>query len=65
MLFQKYRAIIRLEYIGGVIMNEIITEKLYYDDPSAQIVVFPQQDILTLSGGLDDGEILLPEDSFD
>ena len=46
-------------------MKEIITEKLYYDDPSAQIVVFPQQDILTLSGGLNDGEILLPEDSFD
>lgn len=42
-------------------MNELLNEKLYYDDPSAQIVVFPQQDILTFSGE----EVVLPEDEFE
>lgn len=40
-------------------MNEVIAEKIFYDDPTVQIIVFPQQDILT-SSGLD-----LPDDDWD
>lgn len=30
-------------------MNELMNEKTNYETPFAQIVVFPQQDILTIS----------------
>ncbi len=43
-------------------MNEIMNEKLQYDTPSAQIVIFPQQDILTNSDGF--GPIILPDDEW-
>lgn len=39
-----------------------MNEKLQYDTPFAQIVIFPQQDILTLSGNND---IELPFEPWD
>ena len=44
-------------------MNEMMIDKLKYDSPSAQIVVFPEQDIVTTSGG-GNGSIILPEDEW-
>ena len=41
-------------------MNEITTAKLNYDAPSALIVFFPEQDIVTNSGGF----IELPDDDW-
>ncbi len=41
-------------------MNEMI-EKLNYDSPSAQILIFPEQDIVTTSGN---GPIILPDDEW-
>ena len=42
-------------------MFESVSAKLEYDAPLGQIVVFPAQDILSLSGG-QNNEIVLPDD---
>lgn len=39
-------------------MNEIMLNELHYEPPFAQVICFPEQDIITQSG------IELPEDSF-
>lgn len=42
-------------------MNDYINEKLQYDTPTAQIVIFPLQDVLTTSSN---GPIILPDDEW-
>ena len=41
-------------------MNESMVEKLHYDAPDAQIISFPEQDIVTYSGYIE-----LPVDDWE
>lgn len=43
-------------------MNEIMLNELHYEPPFAQVICFPEQDIITQSGFT--GPIELPEDEF-
>ncbi len=41
-------------------MNVAMIEKLNYEAPGAQIIIFPEQDIVTSSGG----PVILPDDDW-